>query len=80
MGYLFKYDKGVHKHHIYALEVKNEKEELIGYRPLVHAIYGRSMKEVSNLYPNELAFKVFSDEKNCRNFAIDFFQKLQAKI
>jgi hypothetical protein len=78
MAHFFRYDKGEYKHRIFGIEVRNEKNELLGYRPVVD----RSPKgfgvieEVSDLYP-ALKWRVFSTEKLARDAGIDFFEKLE---
>ena len=78
MAHFFNYDDVKNKHHIYGLEVKNEKDLIIGYRPIVlrHPKDGGIMEEISNQYP-QVKWKVFSTEKLARDFAIDFFNSLR---
>lgn len=72
--YFFSYDRCRNKHRIYAIEVKNEKGELLGYRPMVDRSpkEGGRIEEISDLFP-ALKWKVFSTEEICIGFAIDFF-------
>jgi hypothetical protein len=78
MAHFFSYDDSLYKHRIFGIEVKNEKDELLGYRPLVerNPKSGGLVENVSELFPN-LKWKVFSTEKLARDFAIDFFINLK---
>ena len=80
MAHYFSYDNLVHKHKIYAIEVFNEKKELLGYRPIVDrwdAKKGGTVETISNSY-HALKWKVFSTEKICIDYAIDFFININA--
>jgi hypothetical protein len=79
MARFFYYDQGKHKHRIFEIPVKNEKDELVGYRPQVHrfdAEKGGIVEPISDQY-EALKWKIFSTEKLCRDFAIEFFNNLK---
>lgn len=78
MAHYFNYDKVEHKHRIYSIEVKNEKNEIVGYRPLVERFDAKksgTVEQISDKYP-QLKWKVFSTPELARDFAITFFQSL----
>jgi len=80
MAHYFKYDRGVHKHMIYGMKIQNEKNEIVGYKILASRVdttpgANSLVEDISeNYYP--LKNKVFSSEKIARDFAIEFFNKL----
>lgn len=77
MAHFFNYDRCENKHRIYGLEVKNEKGEIVGYRPVVqrHPKNGGISEQISDQYP-QVKWKIFSTEKLARDFAIEFFNSL----
>lgn len=77
MAFYFSYDNADNKHQIYAYEAKNEKGELVGYRPVVqrHPKNGGVSEQISDQYP-AVKWKIFSSEQLARDFAIDFFNSL----
>jgi len=77
MAHFFNYDFCKNKHQIYGLEVKNEKGEIVGYRPLVQRFpkHGGVVEVVSESFP-QVKWKIFSSEKLARDFAIKFFNSL----
>ncbi|WP_276975461.1 hypothetical protein [Flavobacterium filum] len=77
MAHFFNYDKGENRHRIYGFEVKNENDELVGYRPVVQRYpkNGGISEQISDQYPL-LKWKIFSTEKLARDFAIEFFGSL----
>lgn len=81
MAHYFNYDFGKHKHRIMALPTSNENGEIIGFRPVVlrcDANNGGVVEQVSDNYPG-IKWKIFSNERLCRDFAIDFFNSLEAR-
>ncbi len=78
MAIFYKYDQRQNKHAVYAIEVKDENDNLIGFRPLVHRWHpsGGIVEEISENYP-ELKWKVFSTPEKARTFAQDFFENLK---
>lgn len=82
MAHFFSYDNLKHKHRIYAFEVKNEEGELLGFRPVVHrfdAKKGGIVETISDKYP-AVQYAVFSTEDLARNFAINYFDKLEFEL
>ena len=77
MAHFFNYDRCENKHQIYAFEVKNEKDETVGYRPVVnrHPKNGGWSEQISDKYA-QLKWNVFSTEKLAYDFAVEFFKKL----
>lgn len=79
MAHYFNYDSGIYKHRIYGIETKNEKGEIVGYRPMVqrvHAKNGGVVEQISDKHP-QVKWKIFSTERFARDFAIQFFRQLQ---
>jgi hypothetical protein len=77
MAHYFNYDKNENKHQIFGVQVKNEKDEIVGYRPVVNKSPkgGGTMDEISDQYP-QIKWKIFSTEKLARDCAIEFFNNL----
>jgi hypothetical protein len=76
MDYLFNYDGGRHKHLIIAIEVRNEKNELLGYRPVVARDNSMQETPISERY-SDLKYRVFTNKRLCREFAVEFFSNLE---
>lgn len=64
-----------------ALPIKNEKEEIIGFKPIVDRVDkdGGITQSISRYYV-ELDSLAFSSEKICRAYAVDFFGELEEDI
>jgi len=78
MAHFFSYDRCENRHHIYCFDVKNEKDEIVGYRPVVFRTPrdGGISIQISDQY-SQFKWKVFSTEKLARDFAINFFESLE---
>lgn len=78
MASYWNYDNSKHKHRIMALEVKNELDIIVGFRPVVFRHDPKEscvMEEISErLYG--LKWKIFTTEKACREFTYDFMSKI----
>lgn len=77
MAYFFSYDQLKHKHRIYVYAVKNEKDEVVGYRPIVERfpVKGGVVEKISDYYP-QFRSRVWSTEELAREFAYNFFEEL----
>ena len=77
MAHFFSYDNLENRHTFYGFEVKNEKGETVGYRPIIHRCpkNGGMVENISERYP-QLKYKVFSTEDLARDFAIKLFKNL----
>lgn len=79
MAMFFNYDNGAHKHSIAGFVCKNEKNEIVGYRPVVdrHPKGGGIVETISDRFP-QVKWSIFSTEKLARDFAINYFGELTA--
>lgn len=79
MAQFFSYDNGKHKHRIHGIAAFNEKDEVVGYRPVVDRFDENAevsvVEQISDQHP-QLKWKIFSTNKLARDFAIDFFCNL----
>jgi hypothetical protein len=78
MAHFFNYDRGENKHRIYAFELINEKQEVVGYRPIVERNHknGGIVETISENF-FDLKYKIFSTDKLAREYAITYFNKLK---
>ena len=78
MAHFFGYsDK---KHRIYAFEIKNELEEVVGYRPHVERYPPEGgLSEVVSDKLNDLRWKCFTTEKLAREYAIKYFSEIESE-
>lgn len=79
MAYFFRYDKGQHKHRIYAISRTDRNGQFSGYSAIVERFDKDKFGVVENISLQFVAFRGvrFPDEKACRTWAIEFFENLK---
>lgn len=80
MARFFAYDYGENKHHIYAHPLKNEADVVVGYLPVVmRSPKQGGLSENISLKLADLRFKCFSEERLAREYAVEYFSRLESE-
>ena len=78
MAHFFSYDNMKHKHRIYSFEVRNELNELLGYRAEVSRSDAKKGGIVEDVTLKKIRHKVFTTERKAIDYAADCMIELKS--
>jgi len=79
MAHFFSYDNLKHKHRIYSFEVRNELNELLGYRAEVSRVDAKKGGIVEDVTLKKIRHKVFTTERKAKDYAAECMIELKSE-